>query len=69
MGGCEHLSIHLEATQGKPHIEVPLLFKTATYQSGMVCLFPPSLSALHVWGVVSDLTQDAPKWFVNQHIV
>lgn len=41
-------STHLAATQDKPCMQIPLLMKPATHQSGVACLFPQSLCTLWV---------------------
>lgn len=48
----------------KPCKSVPLLIKTATYQSGGICLLLKFLLALHVLEPGSDFTLE----FANQHL-
>lgn len=48
-------------TKGETCMLVPLFMKSANYQSGGVCLFVQSLSALQGWGLISDYTQEAPR--------
>lgn len=58
-------STHLAVAQDKPDKEVPLLIKSATYQSGAVCLFVWFLLALPVCPI-SDYTHGAPEEIANQ---
>lgn len=54
MGGCGDLLI-------SQLLKAPLLVKTATDQSGVICPFLWSLLAVHVQRPVSDFSQEAPK--------
>lgn len=56
----------LTAAQGKPPMQAPLLTKTASYPSGVACLFLRSLLALGVQGPVLDFIWATPK-FANKH--
>ena len=47
------------SAQDNSPIYVPLLLKTSIYQSGVGCLFLPSLFALPVQGPISDFTREA----------
>lgn len=47
---------HLAAIQEKSPMSVPLFIQPATYQSGLVCLFPWSLLALSMWWPISNYT-------------
>lgn len=53
------------STGNKPH-QVPLLVRTATYQSGVASLFLQSFLAFRCKGPVSDLVREAPK-FAEHH--
>ena len=60
------MPVEITRSFGHPEqtLKVPLLIKSATYQSGMVCLFLQSLFALYVggWGEsTSNFTQGASK--------
>ena len=59
---------HFVATEDKPCMQVSLLIKSATYQSGVVCLILWSLFALCLWGPVLDFIQEAFK-VVNQQFL
>lgn len=60
--GWVQRSTHFADAQSKPHMWVPWLVKTATYQSGVFYFFLWFLLALlHVWGASSNFTCGTPN--------